>query len=66
VGNEPEQILAVDGGIAEAFSCQETVRVQATAADLHDRASPADRRERFGTDLPGHRRRMVKRVVEAA
>jgi len=66
VGNELEQILAIDGGMAEAFSCKEAVRVQAAAADLHDRAGLAERRERFGADLPGHRRRMVKGVVEAA
>jgi hypothetical protein len=65
VGNEAEQVLAVHGGIAETFSRQEAMRVQATAADLHHRAGLAERRERFRADLPGHRRRMVKGVVEA-
>jgi hypothetical protein len=65
MGNQPEQVLAVHGGIAEALSRQETVRVQATAADLHHRAGLAQRRERFRANLPGHCRRMVKGVVEA-
>jgi hypothetical protein len=65
VGDELKQVLAVHRGVAEAFSRQETVRVQAATADFHHRAGLAQRRERLGTDLPGHRRRMVKGVVEA-
>lgn len=64
--DELKQVLAVDGGVAEPFTCPEPVRVQAAAADIHHRAGPALRGQRVHPDLPGHRRRMVKRVVEAA
>jgi hypothetical protein len=41
------------------------VRVQAAAADFHHRARQALRGERGYSKLPGHRRRVVKSVVEA-
>jgi hypothetical protein len=66
VSDEAEQVRTVDGGIAETVPGFIPVRVQAAAADLHHRAGTALRRERFGADLPGHRRRMVEDVVEAA
>lgn len=66
MGDELEQVLTVDGGVTEPFPHAEPVRVQATAADFHHRAVPALRRERAGAELPRHRRRVVKHVVEAA
>jgi hypothetical protein len=66
VGDELEQVSAVDGGVTEAFPFPEPVRVQAAAADLHHRAGQALRRKRAHPDLPGHRRRVVEGVVEAA
>jgi hypothetical protein len=64
VADEPEQVLAVDRGITEAFPLPEPVRVQAAAADIHHRALQALGGERAGADLPGHRRRVLKRVVK--
>jgi hypothetical protein len=66
VVDELEQVLAVDGGVAEAFSFPEPVRVQAAAADIHHRAGPALSAKRVRPDLPGYRCRVVKRAVEAA
>jgi hypothetical protein len=66
VGDELEQVLAVDRGAAEAFSFPEPVRVEAAAADVHHRAGPALSAKRVSPDLPGHRRRVVEGIVEAA
>ena len=63
--DELEQVPAVDGGLPEALTVPEAVRVQATAAGLHDRAGTALGRERVGADLPGDGRRVVKDVVKA-
>lgn len=41
------------------------MRVEPAAADLHHRAGQALRRERVGSDLPRHRRRVVEGSVEA-
>jgi hypothetical protein len=60
-----EQILAVHARIPEAVAVKKPMRVEAAPADLHDRAGPALRTERVSADLPGHRRRVVKGVVEA-
>ena len=35
VRDEPQEIVAIDGGIAEALSLAVAMRVQATTADLH-------------------------------
>lgn len=64
--DELEQVLAVDGRVAEAFPFPEPVRVQAATADLHHRAGQAFPRKRVDSDLSGHRSRVVKGVVEAA
>ena len=63
--DEPQEILAVDRGITEAFVPAVAVRVQATTADAHHLAITALRGQGFGADLPGHRGGVVKRVVEA-
>jgi hypothetical protein len=65
VGDELEQVLAVDGGVTEALPFPEPVRIEATAADLYYRAVLAIQCERVHPDLPGHRSRMVEDVVEA-
>ena len=64
--DEPQQVGAVDGGITEAFSAPVPVRVKAAAADLHHLAGPALLGQGVDADLPGDRRGMVQRVVEAA
>ena len=51
--------------MAEAIPVPEPMRVQAAAADLHHGAGVALERQCVGTQLPGHRRRMVEGVVEA-
>jgi hypothetical protein len=63
--DEPKQVVTVGGGVAEAGPALEPVRVEAAAADLHDRASQALRRKCVNPDLPGHRRRVVKGIVKA-
>jgi hypothetical protein len=65
VADDREQVLAVHRPVAEALALQVAVRVKASPADLHDRAPPALFGERLGTDLPGHRRGVVKGIVEA-
>ena len=64
--DEPQQVGAIDRGVAEACSAPVPVRVKAATADLHHRAGPALLRQGAGADLPGDRRGMVQRVVEAA
>jgi hypothetical protein len=66
VRDELDEVSAVDRGVPEAVPVPEPVRVQAAAADVHHRAGTALGRQRIDADLPGHRRRVVKRVVEAA
>jgi hypothetical protein len=66
VRDELEQVLAVDGGVAEALPIPEPVRVQAATADPHHRAGETLRRQRAGTHLPGHCGRVVEDAVEAA
>jgi hypothetical protein len=65
VADEPEQVLAVDRGITEAFPFPEPVRVQAAAADFQHRAGQALGGQRAGSELPCHRRRVLKSAVEA-
>jgi hypothetical protein len=65
VRDEPQEIVAVDRGVAEAFVAAVAVRVQAATADVHHVAVTALRAQGLGADLPGHRRGVVKRVVEA-
>jgi hypothetical protein len=50
--------------MTEAFPFLEPVRVQAAAADIHHRACQALRGERARSKLSGHRRRVLKSVVE--
>lgn len=64
--DEPQQVIAVDGAVAEADAMLVPVRVQATTADLHDRAGPAQRRQGVGSDLPGYRRGVIQCVIKAA
>ncbi len=64
--DELQQVGAIDGGVAEACSAPVPVRVKAATADLHHLAGPALLRQGSGADLPGDRRGMVQRVVEAA
>jgi hypothetical protein len=64
--DELQQVVAVDGAVAEADAVLVPVRVKATTADLHDRAGPAQRRQGVGSDLPGHCRRVIQRVIKAA
>jgi len=65
VRDEPQEIGAIDGRVAEAFTLAVPMRVETAAADLHHLAVPALRAQRGGADLPGHRGGMVKRVIEA-
>jgi hypothetical protein len=66
VRDETQQIVAVDGRVTEARSAPVPVRIQAATADLHHLAGSALRRQGVGPDLPGHRGRVVQRIVEAA
>ena len=66
VADEPQQVVAVHGGVAEARSLAVPVRVQAAAADLQHRAVQALRGQGGGADLPGDRSGVVQRAVEAA
>jgi hypothetical protein len=66
VRDERQQVIAVDGGVTEPLTVPVPVRVQAATADLQHRAGLALRCERVDPDLPGHRRRVVEGVVEAA
>jgi hypothetical protein len=66
VGNEPEQVGAVDRRVAESDATSVAVGVQAAAADPHDWTGPALFRQRVLADLPGHRRRVLQRVVKGA
>jgi hypothetical protein len=63
--DEQPQVVAVDGGVTEAVSFHEPVRVQAAAADPHHRALQARLGKRVKPDLPGHSRRVIEGVVEA-
>lgn len=64
--DKPQEVGAVDRGVAEACSGPIPVRVKAATADIHHLAGPALRRQGVGADLPGDRCGMVQRVVEAA
>ena len=66
MGDDLAQVLAVDGGVTKALTVTESVRIKAAAANLHDLAFRALLRQRVNPDLPGHRRGMVKGVVEVA
>jgi tetratricopeptide (TPR) repeat protein len=66
VRDQLEQVRTINRGIHEPLPLPEPVRVQTATADAHLRAGPALPRKRLGTDLPGHRRRVVKGVVEAS
>lgn len=63
--DEPQEVVAVDGGVAEALSATVTMRVQAATADVHYLAVAALRGQGFGADLPGDRGGVIERVVEA-
>jgi hypothetical protein len=66
VRDQLEQVIAVDGGMAESLAVPEAVRIQAAAADLHNGAGHALGGERFHADLPGHRGGVVQCVIETA
>lgn len=66
VRDEPEQVGAIDRGIAESCSAPVPVRVKAAAADLHHLAGPALLGQGADTHLPGDRGGMFQGVVEAA
>jgi hypothetical protein len=64
VRNQPDQVGAVDRRIPESVAGPVAMRVEAAAADVHDRTGSALRRQGIGTDLPGHCRRMLQRGIE--
>jgi hypothetical protein len=64
VKNESEQVGAVDRRVSEPDTTPVAVGVQAPAADLHDRTGPALVRQGVLADLPGHRGRVLQRIVE--
>lgn len=63
---EPQEVRAIDRGIPEALATPIPVRVEAAAADLHDRAGPALLGQGADADLPGDRGGMFQCVIEAA
>jgi len=65
VGDEPEQVVAVHRGVAEAGSLPVPVRVEAAAADLHQLAVQALRRQGRRADLARDRGGVRQRLVEA-
>lgn len=63
--DEPQQVGAVNRGIAEAFSAPVPVRVKAASTDLHHLAGLALPGQGADADLPGDRGGMVQCVIEA-
>jgi hypothetical protein len=66
VRDKPQQVGAIDRGIAESRSAPVPVRVKAAAADLHHRAGPALLGQGVDADLPGDRGGMFQGIIEAA
>jgi hypothetical protein len=64
VGDELLKVRAVNGRVAEADAVPEPVRVEATTADLHQRACLALVGQGGRSDLPSHRHRVVERVIK--